>query len=233
MFKGRSMLTQQELKQSVAQAAVEYVLPYLTADVVLGVGTGSTVDLFIDALAAHKHRFLAAVSSSERSSVRLKALGIQVFDLNQVESMPLYVDGADEIDGGLNMTKGGGGALTREKIVASVAGKFICIVDESKLVDCLGRFPLPVEVVPMALAAVTRRLARLGGQAVLRDGFITDNGCQILDISGLHITAPAELESAINDIPGVVSCGLFALAGADLALVSTQNGVRQLIATPS
>lgn len=227
------MLTQTELKQNVASAAIEYVLPWLMPDTILGVGTGSTVDLFIDALAPYKDRFLGAASSSERSSARLEALGIKVFDLNQVQGMPLYIDGADEIDQGLNMIKGGGGALTREKIVASVADQFVCIVDESKVVECLGRFPLPVEVIPMAREAVARCLSELGGKPALREGFTTDNACQILDVSGLAITEPAKLESLINDIPGVVCCGLFALAGADVVLVSTQDGVRRLDKNPS
>lgn len=222
------MLTQTELKQNVAQAAIDYVLPFLTPDTILGVGTGSTVDIFIDALAPHKNRFRGAVSSSERSSARMAALGIQVFDLNDMHGMPLYVDGADEIDNGLNMIKGGGGALTREKIVASVADRFVCIVDESKLVDCLGQFPLPVEVIPMARECVSRSLALLGGKPALRAGFITDNGCQILNVSGLVISDPAQLEARINNIPGVVSCGLFAIAGADIALVSSQSGVKRL-----
>lgn len=221
------MLTQIQLKQNVANAAVEYVLPFLKPDTILGVGTGSTVDLFIDALAPYKDRFLGAVSSSERSSARMTALGIQVFDLNQVPTMPLYVDGADEIDQGSNMIKGGGGALTREKVVASVADQYVCIVDESKLVSCLGQFPLPVEVIPMAREAVARRLRELGGQPALREGFVTDNACQILDVSGLAIHEPAQLEALINNIPGVVCCGLFALAGADVVLVSGQNGVRR------
>ena len=222
------MLTQAELKQNVADAAVQFVLPLLTADTVLGVGTGSTVDLFIDALAAYKDRFRGAVSSSERSSARMAAHGIPVFDLNDVAGMPLYIDGADEVDHQLNMLKGGGGALTREKIVASAADRFICIVDESKLVQTLGHFPLPVEVIPMARATVARRLAELGGNPVLRAGFTTDNGCQILDVSGLHIAAPAELEARINNFAGVVSCGLFALDGADVVLLSTQQGVRRI-----
>jgi ribose 5-phosphate isomerase A len=222
------MLTQNELKQNVANAAVDFVLPYLTPDTVLGVGTGSTADLFIDAIALHKDKFRAAASSSERSSQRLMGLGIQVLDLNQVQRMPIYVDGADEIDHALNMIKGGGGALTREKIVASVADRFVCIVDESKLVGRLGLFPLPVEVIPLAREAVSRRLAALGGVPVLRPGFITDNGCQILDVSGLNIAAPAQMESTINNIPGVVCCGLFAIAGADTVLLSTQDGVRRL-----
>jgi len=222
------MLTQAELKQNVAAAAVQFALPLLAADTVLGVGTGSTVDLFIDALAEHKHRFRGAVSSSERSSARMAAHGITVFDLNQVGGMPLYIDGADEVDHQLNMLKGGGGALTREKIVASAADRFICIVDESKLVRTLGHFPLPVEVIPMAREVVARRLAALGGKPALREGFITDNGCQILDVSGLRIEAPAELEACINNFAGVVSCGLFALDGADVVLLSTQQGVRRL-----
>ncbi len=224
------MLTQQELKQSVADAAVDYLLPLLGPDVILGVGTGSTVDLFIDRLAQHKALFKGAVSSSERSSARMAALGIAVLDLDQVERLPVYVDGADEIDHALNMIKGGGGALTREKIVASVADQFVCIVDESKRVQQLGAFPLPVEVIPMAASAVARRLRQLGGQPVLRSGFVTDNGCHILDVSGLAITDPRQLEAQINDIPGVVTCGLFALEGADLALVSTQNGVQRYTA---
>lgn len=221
------MLTPTELKQNVADAAVQFVLPQLTPTTVLGVGTGSTVDLFIDALAPHKHRFRGAVSSSERSSARMAALGIPVFDLNEIQAMPLYVDGADEIDQERNMIKGGGGALTREKIVASVAERFVCIVDESKLVEVLGTFPLPVEVIPMAREAVARRLKALGGKPALREGFMTDNGCQILDVSGLSIRSPAQFETELNNIPGVVCCGLFALAGADVVLVSTQQGVRQ------
>ncbi|HUH59897.1 MAG TPA: ribose-5-phosphate isomerase RpiA [Candidimonas sp.] len=227
------MLTQSQLKQNVANAAVDFVLPLLTPDTVLGVGTGSTADLFIDAIAVHKDKFRAAASSSERSSQRLAALGIDVLDLNQVRHMPIYVDGADEVDHALNMIKGGGGALTREKIVASVADRFLCIVDESKLVERLGLFPLPVEVIPLAREAVSRRLAALGGVSTLRPGFITDNGCQILDVSGLNIASPAQMEAIINNIPGVVCCGLFAIAGADIVLLSTQNGVRRLEKTQS
>lgn len=225
------MLTQDELKRNVAAAAVEYALTCLTTDSVLGVGTGSTVDCFIDAIAAHRDRFRAAVSSSERSTKRLRDHGITVLDLNEVAAMPIYVDGADEIDHGLNMIKGGGGALTREKIVASVAERFICIVDESKVVQCLGGFPLPVEVIPMARSVVARRLEALGGRPALREGFVTDNGCEILDVAGLQIADPAALEARINDIPGVVSCGLFAISAADLALVSSQDGVRRMEAS--
>lgn len=222
------MLTQQELKQNVAKAAVDYILPMLRPDVIVGVGTGSTADLFIDGLAAYKDRFRGAVSSSQRSSARLAALGVRVFDLNDVQSMPVYVDGADEIDAGLHMIKGGGGALTREKIVASVAEQFVCIVDESKLVQSLGKFPLPVEVIPMAREAVARELVRLGGKPVLREGFVSDNGCVVLDVSGFTISQPEQLEARVNNIPGVVTCGLFAIAGADVALMSTQDGVREL-----
>ncbi|MYN13840.1 ribose-5-phosphate isomerase RpiA [Pusillimonas sp. TS35] len=223
------MLDQSQLKRNAADAAVEYILPMLAPGVIIGVGTGSTVDLFIDALAVHKGRFLGAVSSSERSAERLRGHGIDVFDLNEVDSMPVYVDGADEVDAALNMIKGGGGALTREKIVASVAERFVCIVDESKVVRQLGRFPLPIEVIPMAREAVARRLAGLGGQPALRTGFITDNGCEILDVSGLDIHDPDVMESRINNIPGVVSCGLFALSGANIALVSGQSGVRRMV----
>jgi ribose 5-phosphate isomerase A len=222
------VLSQQQLKQEVARAAVEYVLPLLQPDVIIGVGTGSTANFFIDALAAHKERFRGAVASSDRSSARLVALGIQVFDLNDVQSMPVYVDGADEIDAGLHMVKGGGGALTREKIVASVAEQFVCIVDESKLVTQLGRFPLPVEVIPMAVNAVAREFIRLGARPVLRDVFITDYGFPFLDVAGLAIADPVQFESRVNNMPGVVTCGLFAISGADIALMSTQDGVKQL-----
>ncbi len=222
------MLSQQELKQNVAQAAVDYVLPLLGPKVIVGIGSGSTADLFIDALAAHKDKFLGTVSSSERSTRRLEGHGVKVFDLNDVTDVPVYVDGADEIDAGLSMIKGGGGALTREKIVASVADQFVCIVDESKLVDCLGAFALPVEVIPMARESVARRLKALGGEPRLREGFTTDNGCVILDVSGLRITDPAALEATVNNIPGVVTCGLFAIAGATVALMSTQGGVLTL-----
>lgn len=226
------MLTQQELKQNVAAAAIDYVLPLMGADVILGIGTGSTADLFIDALAPHRQRFKGATASSERSAARLAALGIKVFDLNEVRGMPVYIDGADQIDAGLNMIKGGGGALTREKIVASVADRFVCIVDESKLVRRLGTFPLPLEVIPMARESVARRLAAMGGRPQLREGFVTDNGCQILDVAGLDIADPAGMEAEVNNIPGVVTCGLFAIAGADVALLSTQQGVRELHAGP-
>src|SRR5690606_33843715 len=188
------MLDQNALKRNAAQAAVDYVLPLLSSDSILGVGTGSTVDLFIAALAPHKHRFRGAASSSARSSARMARAGTPVFALNPIEATAACVGGADGIDAGLSMRKGGGGALTRENIVGSVAQQFVCIVDESKLVAKLGAFPLPVEVIPMALAAVARRLARLGGEPEERKGFVTDNGCRILDVSGLDIADPAALE---------------------------------------
>lgn len=218
----------QTLKQQAAAAAIELIEPLLAEGVVIGVGTGSTADCFIDQLAVLKNRFRGAVASSERSAQRLLAVGIAVLDLNDVTSMPVYVDGADEIDANLCMIKGGGGALTREKIVASVAQRFVCIADDSKLVQRLGAFPLPLEVIPMARQSVARRLQAYGGKPVLREGFVTDNGNCILDVSGLNIVSPAELESACNNIPGVVCCGLFALAPARIALLAGENGIQRL-----
>ncbi|WP_233238909.1 ribose-5-phosphate isomerase RpiA [Bordetella sp. LUAb4] len=222
------MLSQQELKQQAADAALEIVEQVAGPDVIIGVGTGSTADLFIDGLARFKGRIRGAVASSERSAKRLQAHGLAVFDLNDVDHMPVYIDGADEIDGRLHMIKGGGGAQTREKIVASVADRFVCIADESKLVEHLGAFPLPVEVIPMAAAAVARTLAKLGGRPVVRQGFTTDNGNVILDVAGLDIVDAPALELEVNNIPGVVTCGLFSRPGADLALLATQNGIRRL-----
>lgn len=221
------MLTQDELKQNVAQEAVRHILPLLNADAVIGVGTGSTVDLFIDELAAHKGSFRAAVSSSNRSTERMRSHGIEVIDMNDVEFLVAYVDGADEIDGNLAMIKGGGGALTREKIVASLAQRFVCIVDESKRVNRLGQFPLPVEVLPMARMAIARQMTSLGGRPVWREGFVTDNGGHILDVEGLSVDTEQarQLEDRINNMPGVVCCGFFALEPADVALVATQQGV--------
>lgn len=216
-------MTQDELKQQVAAAALTQV----PQGEIIGVGTGSTVNFFIDALATMKHHVRGAVSSSERSTERLKAHGITVFDLNAVERLPVYVDGADEIDPSGAMIKGGGGALTREKIIAEVADRFVCIVDASKLVPVLGAFPLPVEVVPMARELVSRRLRALGGQPRLRESYTTDNGNIILDVHGLAIAGPRELESSTNQIPGVVTVGLFAHRGADLALVGTATGVQE------
>ena len=222
------MLSQQELKQQASEAALTYIEPLLTPDAVIGVGTGSTADLFIDGLARYRTKFRAAVASSERSAQRLAALGIVVLDLNEVQTMPVYVDGADEINAHLHMLKGGGGALTREKIVASVAKKFVCIADESKLVQTLGRFPLPIEVLPLAREAVARVARALGGEPALRVGFTTDNGNQILDVHGLTILDAVALEARLNQVPGVVTNGLFAARPADVALLATQNGIRQL-----
>lgn len=222
------MLSQQDLKQQAADAALAHIAPLLTAQEVIGVGTGSTADLFIDGLAKYRGLFRGAVASSERSAKRLAALGILVLDLNEVQTMPVYVDGADEINGQLHMIKGGGGALTREKIVSSVAQQFVCIADESKLVDRLGQFPLPIEVLPIAREAVARFSRQLGGNPVLREGFITDNGNQILDVHGLKIIDASEMERQFNSVPGVVTNGLFAIRPADIALLATQQGIRRL-----
>lgn len=216
-------MTQDELKQQVAAAALALV----PRGEIIGVGTGSTVNFFIDALAGIKDQIAGAVSSSERSTERLRAQGIPVVDLNAVKQLPVYVDGADEIDPSGAMIKGGGGALTREKIIAEAADRFICIVDQSKLVPVLGKFPLPVEVVPMARELVARRLRALGGDPRERSGYITDNGNLILDVHGLQITQPREFETRVNQIPGVVTVGLFALRGADVALVGTPGGVER------
>ena len=221
-------MTQDELKQAVAQAAADYVAANTEEGAVIGVGTGSTANCFIDALAAFRGRYKGAVASSEATRKRLEGHGFTVFDLNDIDDLPFYVDGADEIDAGLNMIKGGGGALTREKIVAAVARKFICIADGSKLVGTMGRFPLPVEVIPMARAHVARELAKLGGRPNLRDGFVTDNGNLILDVKGLEIIDPKALESEINQIPGVVTNGLFAIRPANLLLLGTAEGVKTI-----
>ena len=221
-------MTQDELKQAVAQAAADYVAQNAPAGAIIGVGTGSTANFFIDALADLKDRIGGTVASSEATRMRLEGHGIPVFDLNEVIEMPIYVDGADEIDGGLNMIKGGGGALTREKIVAAVATTFVCICDASKLVETMGKFPLPVEVIPMARAHVARELAKLGGRPQERAGFITDNGNIILDVHGLQITDPKSLEAQINQITGVVTNGLFAVRPANVLLLGTAEGVRTL-----
>src|SRR5216684_1939354 len=214
-------MTQDELKQAVAREAIKHVVE----DAVIGVGTGSTANFFIDELAKMKNRIAGAVASSERSAERLKRHGIRVLDLNSVNELPVYIDGADEITEHLAMIKGGGGALTREKIVAAVAKRFICIADESKLVPVLGKFPLPVELIPMARAYVGRQMVRLGGQPKLREGFTTDNGNMVLDVWGLSILNPVELETAINNVTGVVTNGLFARRGANVLLLGTQSGV--------
>jgi len=221
-------MTQDELKQAVAQAAADYVAQTAPAGSIIGVGTGSTANFFIDALAPLKDRYQGAVASSEATRKRLEGHGIPVFDLNDVTDIPIYVDGADEIDAGLNMIKGGGGALTREKIVAAVAREFVCICDASKLVDTMGKFPLPVEVIPMARAYVARELVKLGGQPKERAGFVTDNGNLILDVHGLQINDPKGLEARINQITGVVTNGLFAIRPANLLLLGTADGVRTI-----
>lgn len=221
-------MTQDELKQAVARAAADYVTSHVADGAVIGVGTGSTANCFIDALALVKERFRGAVPSSEATAKRLAAHGIPLLDLNDVTSMPVYVDGADEVTAQLHMIKGGGGALTREKIVAAVADRFICIADGSKLVPTLGKFPLPVEVIPMARAQVARQLAALGGTPKLREGFVTDNGNVILDVHGLSITDPVDLETRINQMVGVVTNGLFARRGADVLLLGTAEGVKTL-----
>ena len=217
------MGTQDDLKRAVARAAIRFV----PDGEIIGVGTGSTADFFIDELGAIKDRVAGAVPSSERSAVRLAHHGIRLFDLNDVEALSVYVDGADEIDHGFAMIKGGGGALTREKIVAAVARTFVCIADQSKRVAMLGRFPLPVEVIPMARAYVTRELARLGGTPKLRDGFVTDNGNAIIDVHGLSIGDPVAFERTVNGIVGVVTNGLFAARGADVLLLGTSSGVEE------
>jgi ribose 5-phosphate isomerase A len=211
-------------KQAAAQAALRFV----DDDAVIGVGTGSTVNFFIDALASRRDRIRGAVSSSDASTARLKAAGIEVLDLNRTGDLEVYVDGADETDHHRRLIKGGGAALTREKIVAAASRKFVCVVDESKVVDVLGRFPLPVEVIPMARSYVARQLIKLGGQPVWREDVLTDNGNQILDVHGLRILDPPALETAINGIAGVVTVGLFAHRRADVVLVGSAAGVRTL-----
>jgi ribose 5-phosphate isomerase A len=217
-------MTQDELKKMVAQAAIEHVV----ADTIIGIGTGSTANYFIDELAAIKHTINGTVASSESSAERLRSHGIEVFDLNSVDEISVYIDGADESDQHLHLVKGGGGALTREKIVAACSKKFVCIADDSKLVDVLGEFPLPVEVIPMARSYVARELVKLGGRPVYREGFVTDNGNVILDIHDMSIVNPRELEEKLNNITGVVTNGLFAIKPADVLLLGTQNGVRKL-----
>ena len=221
-------MDQDAMKQAVAQAAADYIDPKLTAETIVGVGTGSTTNYFIDRLAEVKHKFDGAVSSSVVSEERMRAHGIPVYDLNSVDDIPLYIDGADETNAGLELIKGGGGALTREKIVAAVATEFVCIADASKLVETLGTYPLPVEVIPMARSLVARALVRLGGDPVWRDNFTTDNGNIILDVHGLSIVDATKLEAAINNITGVVTCGLFAARPADLLLLAGANGVKTL-----
>jgi len=220
------MMSQDDLKRAVAKAAIEYV----PADCIVGVGTGSTANFFIDELAKIKDRIRGTVASSEASAKRLQGHGIEVLSLNDAGELSVYVDGADEINAQMHMIKGGGGALTREKIVAGASTKFICLCDASKLVDVLGAFPLPIEVIPMARSSVARQLAALGGQVKLREGFTTDNGNVILDVHGLKITDPVELESMLDHIAGVVTNGLFARRCADVLLLGTPEGVKTMTA---
>ena len=217
-------MTQDELKKAVGWAALEYVKP----GTIVGVGTGSTASHFIDALATMKGQIEGAVSSSEASTAKLKSYGIPVFDCNEVDSLDIYVDGADEINHQMQMIKGGGAALTREKIIAAVAKTFVCIVDESKQVDVLGKFPLPVEVIPMARSYVARELVKLGGLPEYRENVVTDNGNVILDVYNLTILNPIELENKMNSIAGVVTVGLFANRGADIVLMGTSEGVKTI-----
>jgi len=217
-------MSQDDLKKAAAEAALEFI----PSGAIVGVGTGSTVNFFIDALATIKNRIETTVSSSEASTERLKSHGIPVDDLNNVPNITVYVDGADEITRHMHMIKGGGGALTREKIVSAVASEFVCIIDDSKLVDVLGKFPLPIEVIPMARSYVAREIVKLGGNPVYREGFVTDNGNQILDVHGLEILNPPELETTLNQIVGVVTNGLFAHRGANRAVIGSASGVEVL-----
>ncbi|UZJ43945.1 ribose-5-phosphate isomerase RpiA [Marinimicrobium sp. C6131] len=221
-------MTQDELKQAVGQAAVDYIAPKLQRDSIIGVGTGSTANYFIDALGKLKDDFAGAVASSDASAERLQKLGITVYDLNEVSELLVYVDGADESNAQLELIKGGGAALTREKIVTAVSREFVCIADESKWVDILGAFPLPVEVIPMARSYVARELVKLGGDPVYRTGVVTDNGNVILDVHHLEIMEPKKLEAEINQIAGVVTNGLFARRGADVLLLGTSEGVKTI-----
>ncbi|WP_278351104.1 ribose-5-phosphate isomerase RpiA [Marinobacter nauticus] len=221
-------MTQDELKQAVAKAAVDHIAPHLEPSSIVGVGTGSTANFFIDYLAEYRNDFDGAVASSEATAERLKKHGIPVYDLNAVNEIEFYVDGADETNESLELIKGGGGALTREKIVAAVAKTFICIADESKQVGILGEFPLPVEVIPMARSHVGREIVKLGGDPVYRDGFVTDNGNIIIDIHNMDISRPIQVEERLNNIVGVVTNGLFARRPADLLLLGTREGVKSI-----
>jgi len=217
-------MNQDEMKQAVAKAALEYVKP----DTIVGIGTGSTANYFIDYLAEMKGKIEGTVASSEASAERLKGHGIPVYDLNMVDEIDVYVDGADETTHQKHLVKGGGGALTREKIVAAVANRFVCIVDDTKVVSLLGKFPLPVEVIPMARSYVARQLVKLGGEPVYREGFTTDNGNIILDVHNLQIMEPTRLEQALNNVTGVVTNGIFAMRPADVVLVGSESGVNTL-----
>ncbi len=218
-------MNQDAMKKAAAEAALVYVQPGM----IVGIGTGSTANHFIDLLAGIKHKVEATVASSIASANRLEAHGFRVLDLNEAGQLSLYVDGADESNEHLHLVKGGGGALTREKIVAGASDKFVCIADDSKLVTTLGKFPLPLEVIPMAQALVAREMVKLGGNPVLRAGFTTDNGNIIIDVHGLEITNPVEMENRLNQIPGVVTNGLFAIRPADVLILAGANGVRTLV----
>jgi ribose 5-phosphate isomerase A len=217
-------LTPDEKKQQVAKAALEYVIP----DTIIGIGTGSTANHFVDALASIKHTIEGTVASSNATAERLKAHGIPVLELNSVDEISVYIDGADESNRHLHLIKGGGGALTREKIVAAVSKKFVCIADDSKLVDVMGKFPLPVEVIPMARSYVARQIVKMGGNPIWRDGFTTDNGNVILDVHNLQIMEPVKLETELNKIVGVVTNGLFAVRPADVLLLGSDQGVKKI-----
>jgi ribose 5-phosphate isomerase A len=236
MSSSANVLTSDQLKAAVGKAAADYIKPHLETDSIIGVGTGSTANCFIDALAEFKHLFDGAVASSEATAERLKKHGIPVYDLNSVVELEFYIDGADEINHQLEMIKGGGGALTREKIVAAVAKEFVCVADESKLVEVMGAFPLPVEVIPMARSYVAREMVKLGGDPVLRTGFTTDNGNVILDVHHFQMVAgskiaPTVLEGNVNQLTGVVTNGLFASRPADTLLLATQEGVKKIKAS--
>lgn len=218
-------MTQDEMKRKAAEAALEYVI----VDEIVGVGTGSTVNHFIDVLAEIKHKINGAVSSSVASTERMQAHGIKVYDLNDVGDLAVYIDGADESDHYLNLIKGGGGALTREKIIAGASKKFVCIADESKLVDVMGEFPLPVEVIPMARSFIARELVKLGGRPVWREGFVTDNGNDILDVHDLKIMEPVKLENELNKLPGIVTVGIFANRPADVLILGTPEGAKTVL----
>jgi len=218
-------MTQDEMKRKAAEAALEYVI----ADEIVGVGTGSTVNHFIDALAEIKHKIKGAVSSSEASTERMQGYGIEVYNLNDVNGIEVYIDGADESDHYLNLIKGGGGALTREKIIAGASKKFVCIADESKLVDVMGEFPLPVEVIPMARSFIARELVKIGGRPVYREGFVTDNGNDIIDVHDLRIMEPIKLENELNNLPGIVTVGIFANRPADVLILGTQAGAKTVL----
>ncbi len=223
-------MSQDSLKQAAAEAAVAYIRPYLESDTAIGVGSGSTVNYFIEALAKDKHLFAGAVASSEATAERLRQHGISVLDLNLVSHLDFYVDGADEINRSLEMIKGGGAALTREKIVAAVARRFICIADSSKLVDRLGQFPLPIEVIPMARSYVAREIVRLGGNPVYREGVVTDNGNHIIDVHNIFIDSAMYMENRLNQITGVVTNGIFARRNADVLLLASNSGVKTILA---